>query len=672
MLSVVDHRARQAIWVVMLYSLALLLTLGSPAICAEPEGPQPVPVAGHQWGVTGVAVEEGGDQQAAAHLLNDLGIKTSRPTIRWSNIQPLGPDSWNWTGTDALFEAYRGAGIQAWVLIESGAAEWATDTAWLDSDSEPGTDCPPRVLPPLDEPIAGTEPYYLFVRELVARYGDVASAWLIDNEASEPWSWAGDAYSYASMARLAAAAVHDADPSAVAVLGAVPASTAAAMSIADRLDDPSQESFIVSFASRIWGRSMTMAEIRAIFDAPQFRVWDRVNFFRQALAVLPEMDALAGNVLGPRARGELAADIAWAYSDQMRAHGGGRRPLIYTEVNPYLSDDTSLAQQTTQLMLASLATGMVVGQAYHEFIDDSLERVPEPHCGLVTRSLDPKAGYFAYRTLIALLEEAALAGPLSLYQPVTGYWFVREDGIAIYAVWAAESTYVDFTDLLASRSVTVLDMLGAPISAATDNIPVTPSPLYLVLGPAGMADVPFDHWAFDSIQACLDAGFVAGYPDSTYHPEGQVTRDQMAVFISRAVAGGEEHVPPGPLHASFPDVSTDHWAFKYVEYAKAMNVVVGYPPGLYRPDATLDRGQMAVFIARCLAGGDGSVPDGPDSPTFPDVTPTDASSWCYRHVEYIVAAGVAVGYPDGLYHPEHTCSRDQMAAYLARAFHLPI
>ncbi|MBE9566329.1 MAG: S-layer homology domain-containing protein [Proteobacteria bacterium] len=49
-----------------------------------------------------------------------------------------------------------------------------------------------------------------------------------------------------------------------------------------------------------------------------------------------------------------------------------------------------------------------------------------------------------------------------------------------------------------------------------------------------------------------------------------------------------------------------------------------------------------------------------------------AWSWCYDHVEHIAERGVTQGYFDGLYHPEYTCTRDQMAVYICRAFHLPM
>lgn len=190
-------------------------------------------------------------------------------------------------------------------------------------------------------------------------------------------------------------------------------------------------------------------------------------------------------------------------------------------------------------------------------------------------------------------------------------------------------------------------------------------------GATAFLDIPPDHWAFDEIMACLEAGFVSGYPDNLYRPGFAVTRGQMAAYISRALAGGDAAVPDFAGEPTFPDVKADDWALKYVEYAAAADIVTGYPDGLYHPDWTISRAQMAVFIARAMVeptgeeGLAGYTP--PAYPTFVDVWPTH---WAFKYIEFIAGADVTSGYPDGAYRPTATCTRDQMAVYIARAFDL--
>jgi hypothetical protein len=186
------------------------------------------------------------------------------------------------------------------------------------------------------------------------------------------------------------------------------------------------------------------------------------------------------------------------------------------------------------------------------------------------------------------------------------------------------------------------------------------------------ADVSWGDWAYDEIEACFCAGVVSGYPDGTYHPEHAVTRDQMAVYISRALAGGDA-VPGGPAEPTFLDVPPGHWAYDYIEYAADADIVTGYQDGTYQPGLALDRAQMAVFVARSIVdptGEDGLAEYAPPAvATFPDVQP---DFWAYAHVEYIAdpTRAIAQGYSDGRYHPEYICTRDQMAVYMARAFKL--
>ncbi len=180
----------------------------------------------------------------------------------------------------------------------------------------------------------------------------------------------------------------------------------------------------------------------------------------------------------------------------------------------------------------------------------------------------------------------------------------------------------------------------------------------------GFPDAGPGYWACNYIIACYEAEIVNGYGDE-YRPEEVVTRAQMAVYMARAIAGGDDNVPDGPTTATFADVPTSHWAYKYIEYCVAQGIVNGYWDG-YHPDENVNRAQMAVYVARAVAGGDDNVPDGPTTATFSDV-PT--SHWAYKYIEYCVAHDIVHGYWDG-YHPDELVTRAQMAVYVQRAFNL--
>ena len=83
------------------------------------------------------------------------------------------------------------------------------------------------------------------------------------------------------------------------------------------------------------------------------------------------------------------------------------------------------------------------------------------------------------------------------------------------------------------------------------------------------------------------------------------------------------------------------------------------------PDDALARWTMAVWTVRALDGGE---PPAAASTRFPDV---DASMWWAAHVERFAELRVTHGYGDGTFRPHQDVTRDQMAAFLTRAFDLP-
>ena len=197
---------------------------------------------------------------------------------------------------------------------------------------------------------------------------------------------------------------------------------------------------------------------------------------------------------------------------------------------------------------------------------------------------------------------------------------------------------------------------------AFTDAPMTPEPSF---------------WAARQIIACATANIVEGYEDGLYHPEVLITRDQMAVYITRALLrpDGDAGIPTPESPPTFSDVPPDHWAYQQIEYAVSQNVVQGYSDGTYRPEAVVDRGQMAVYIARGIVApnGDAGIPDAGPSATFPDVPgENDEWVWCWKHVEYLFLRYVVTGYMDGYYHPEFPVTRDLMSAYITWGLQLPL
>lgn len=184
--------------------------------------------------------------------------------------------------------------------------------------------------------------------------------------------------------------------------------------------------------------------------------------------------------------------------------------------------------------------------------------------------------------------------------------------------------------------------------------------------PATFSDVSPGFWAFPEIETIAEAGITQGYPDGTYRPSDAVTRDQMAVYISRAMAGGDENVPDqGCTEPLFPDVACDYWARKYIGYCADHGVVSGYPEGDFRPSFEIDRASATVLLSRAR-GWIELEDDMASAPAlFPDVP---AGFWAGTAIEACLDHHAIYGYSDGYFRPEATVTRDQLAMFIDRAF----
>lgn len=174
-------------------------------------------------------------------------------------------------------------------------------------------------------------------------------------------------------------------------------------------------------------------------------------------------------------------------------------------------------------------------------------------------------------------------------------------------------------------------------------------------------DVPPAHLFYTEISKIYARGITIGCGGANYCPEQEVTRQEMAAFIIRALG---DFNPPTPAQQRFMDVPPANPFYAFVDEMAARQITVGCGSGNYCPASPVTREQMAAFIIRAL--GEFSPPTPPQQ-RFTDVPPSNPF---YNFIDRMAALNITLGCGGGNYCPGQPVTRGQMAAFLVRAFNL--
>ncbi|OGP79299.1 MAG: hypothetical protein A2V86_08710 [Deltaproteobacteria bacterium RBG_16_49_23] len=178
-------------------------------------------------------------------------------------------------------------------------------------------------------------------------------------------------------------------------------------------------------------------------------------------------------------------------------------------------------------------------------------------------------------------------------------------------------------------------------------------------------DVPVGYWAYNYIMGIYNAQITQGCSANPlqYCPGNPVTREQMAAFIVRAVFGEPPTNYCGGVDP-FTDVPAGSWSCKYIKKLLELNITQGCGGGNYCPTDNVTREQMAAFLVRAKEGDPPLDYCDTGSP-FEDVP--HSSIFC-KYVKKLLELNITQGCGAGMYCPSDDVLRDQMAAFLARAF----
>jgi hypothetical protein len=146
-------------------------------------------------------------------------------------------------------------------------------------------------------------------------------------------------------------------------------------------------------------------------------------------------------------------------------------------------------------------------------------------------------------------------------------------------------------------------------------------------------------------------GITLGCAIELFCPKAPVTRGQMASFLVRSL----------DLPASATDAFTDDAASSHQADINALaeaGITTGCGPGVFCPEESVTRQQMASFLTRAL-----DLPVSTINFFF-----DDAGSIHEDDINALASRGITLGCAPGLFCPTAEVLREQMAAFLHRAF----
>ncbi len=152
-------------------------------------------------------------------------------------------------------------------------------------------------------------------------------------------------------------------------------------------------------------------------------------------------------------------------------------------------------------------------------------------------------------------------------------------------------------------------------------------------------DVKQDAWYEDEVAYCVQQGIVSGMSETTFVPNGKLTRAQFLTLLA-AVDGVDLDAYAGK-NAGFEDVKPSHWFNEEVCWAVENGITSGISETKFGPNNNVTRSQLARFFYVYTEKTGGDVDGRADISAYPDAN--KVQSWAQEPVQWAVDAGLIAG-----------------------------
>lgn len=167
------------------------------------------------------------------------------------------------------------------------------------------------------------------------------------------------------------------------------------------------------------------------------------------------------------------------------------------------------------------------------------------------------------------------------------------------------------------------------------------------------SDVKESDWACDYIMNLYSKGIINGYPDKTFRPNKEISRQHAAKMIT--LGAGLKYQGK---KADFPDVDPNGEMSPYIAALVEKGAIRGYPDGSFRPTLSITRAQIAQIVAKAFDLKMGKLPA-----DFTDLPTGEAG----EYIKILASNGIVKGYADGTFKPKGLTTRAQFCKILTIA-----
>lgn len=167
------------------------------------------------------------------------------------------------------------------------------------------------------------------------------------------------------------------------------------------------------------------------------------------------------------------------------------------------------------------------------------------------------------------------------------------------------------------------------------------------------------HWAESQIKDFISQGYVNGYPDGTFNPNGSIKRAEFVKILNRVFGLTTKN---GNV---FND-TVNHWAKDEIDIAVTNGVCQGTSATTFEPNAPITREAAAKMIANYK-----KITDTHHDKISGYSDGSQTSSWAINEVEAILEAGYMNGNDKGLLNPTSNITRAEAVVVLGRVIANP-